>query len=373
MCSIETHVGVVFDDQDFAHHRRGRGDNGGGEAFPRRVQQREADQEFAPLSGPGAGSPYRTAVHFDQHADQRQADAQAALLAVQRRVGLYEQFENALQHVVGDSLSIIADGQQGHALVAGQTQRDLPAGGRELHRVGQQIDLDLLQSRRVAAQPQRLFGEFEDQFLVAPVQLTANRRHRVLERDDQIDVLLGERDLALHDPRDVQQIVEQRGHLLRLPLDHGQGTANGAALRRQTLHDTGGVENRSQRISQFVREHGQELIPLANGLDGQAFRPLLLGDVAGDVNAAQDRPVRAVDRRHGHEERAAQPLVVDLDGVFRAAGQQSRMRTKHGRRVRVVNHLEAALSDQLFRAAAHPLGHGFVRPHDAVLVVQNQD
>jgi hypothetical protein len=122
--------------------------------------------------------------------------------------------------------------------------------------------------------------------LVSRVQLTSNRSHGLSDRSDEVDVLLREGDLALHDPRDVQQIVQQAGHLLGLPPDHREGVGERAPCGRQPAEDAGGVLDRAQRIAEFVRQHRQELIPLADRLDRPTFRLLLLGDVTGHVHAS---------------------------------------------------------------------------------------
>ena len=91
-------------------------------------QGRQADDELAALVRPFAAGLDGAAVHLDQAADQRQADAQAALRAGDRAVGLGEQVEDPRQQVRFDADAVVANAQ--HRLLglrAGPSPRYGPA------------------------------------------------------------------------------------------------------------------------------------------------------------------------------------------------------------------------------------------------------
>ena len=88
------------------------------------------------------------AVQLGQAADERQADAQAALGPIERLVGLDEQVEDVLLHLRGDPDARVADGQDRLIVLAARRGRDSAARIRVLRGVIQQVGDDLLQARR---------------------------------------------------------------------------------------------------------------------------------------------------------------------------------------------------------------------------------
>src|SRR5436190_1551248 len=62
--------------------------------------QRKPDDELAALARPRAAAGNRAPVQLRQSLDQREADAEAALLAIECAIALYEQVEHA-RHEIG--------------------------------------------------------------------------------------------------------------------------------------------------------------------------------------------------------------------------------------------------------------------------------
>ena len=67
------------------------------------TRERQPHHELAAAAGAGAARRDAAAVHLDQAAHQRQADAQAALRAAVARIGLHEHVEHARQRLGGNA------------------------------------------------------------------------------------------------------------------------------------------------------------------------------------------------------------------------------------------------------------------------------
>ena len=98
----------------------------------------------------------------------------------------------------------------------------------------------------------------------------------------QVERLRAELDLPLGDPRDVEQVVDQAGELLRLPADHlaGPGELLVGAGRLGDLH---GAVDRGQGVAQLVGEHGEELVLAAVVLAELLVEPGVLDGDAGHL------------------------------------------------------------------------------------------
>ncbi len=76
----------------------------------------------------------------------------------------------------------------------------------------------------------------------------------------QIQRLALHANLSLRDARDVEQIVDEADHVLRLPLDDRLRPQRLLGPRLHALQDEDAVADRRERIAQLVREHAQEVI-----------------------------------------------------------------------------------------------------------------
>ena len=80
---------------------------------------------------------------------------------------------------------------------------------------------------------------------------------------------------------------------MRLAFDHLTGLPTGSLGLAVLLQHVGGVEHRTERITQFVRQNGEKLIPALHGFAALEFGVLAIGDVLGDAGD-RDRLVRFV-------------------------------------------------------------------------------
>ena len=107
----------------------------------------------------------------------------------------------------------------------------------------------------------------------------------------EVERLLPEADLPPGDAGDVQQVVDQPGEVLHLPLDDLLRPFE-VLLRLQLAEELGGVVDGRQRVPQLVGEHRQELVLAAVGLQPLGLDELLLGDVPADLRGPDDRGPR---------------------------------------------------------------------------------
>src|SRR5581483_11666257 len=91
-----------------------------------------------------------SAVQLDQALDQRQADAQATLGAIEPAVGLGEQVEHMRQQVRGDTHAVVLHPDARPSIEPCQGQHDFAAFLGELRGVAEQVADDLYQTHRVA-------------------------------------------------------------------------------------------------------------------------------------------------------------------------------------------------------------------------------
>ena len=132
--------------------------------------------------------------------------------------------------------------------------------------------------------------------------------------------LLAQLQLVAGDAGDVQQVVDQPGQVLDLPLDHVAAPAELRLVRPLEAQHLHGVADRGQRVPQFVGQRRQELVLAAVGLLQLVQQPQpLVGD--GDVVADGFHEGHFVRRRTRpssgwRRERAEQPVA----GQQRIAG-----------------------------------------------------
>ena len=80
------------------------------------------------------------------------------------------------------------------------------------------------------------------------------------------------------DTRDVQQIRQDPGKVVDLPLDHAQGLSRCLAILGGHLQDLQAVADGGQGVPQFMGQHGQKGILAAVGFPKRFLGPLPLGD-----------------------------------------------------------------------------------------------
>ena len=136
---------------------------------------------------------------------------------------------------------------------------DAAARRRELRGVGQEIEHDLRDARRVGIEQQRLRRNLEREADARRRQLRLRGFDGALDDRAQIDALLAQRQLAAGNAAHVHQVIDQPHQLRDLTLHHAGRVAGGF---RQRLHpqDRRHVAQRRERIAKLVRERGEEFV-----------------------------------------------------------------------------------------------------------------
>jgi len=131
--------------------------------------------------------------------DDREAHAEAAVLARRRRVRLPEALEEVRRELRRDPLAGVLHAD--HRLLAVPVEPDLdaPAWRRELHRVREEVPEDLLEPARIALHRPCPRHERRGDLDVARRRRGTDRRDGGLDHRDEIDRANVQPELPLHD------------------------------------------------------------------------------------------------------------------------------------------------------------------------------
>ena len=185
-----------------------------------------------------------------------------------------------------DALAGVLDLQHRLLALDAQAHRHPAAGRRELQRVGDEVAGDLLQARAVAPQRQRLGRQRRAQREALELGGFLEGLDRAAHRIAQVQRLEPQRELAVHDAREVEQVVHQPHLLADVAVNRLQRALRQLVQAAVAAQDLGPAEDRLQRRAQLVGQRRDELVlqaigglgRLARGLQLGA-RPLLLGHV----------------------------------------------------------------------------------------------
>ena len=233
-------------------------------------------------------------MHQHQPARQRQADAQAAVGSVRRLVHLAEHLEDVGQVLGGDADAVVADGDLQQRAALRSLHRDTSARWCVLGGIDEQVGQHLGQPRHVTVDEHRLVRQCQRQLVAGAVEQRLRQLDRTLDRAGDVQPLAAQRERPAHHARDIEQVFQQPGHLRDLAVHHVaapvalDGVDAGHAQQAQC------VANRRQRVAQFVRQHGDEIVFAAVGLVQRQFGQLARGDVHRHAVVAQRRGVGAV-------------------------------------------------------------------------------
>ena len=257
----------------------------------------------------------RAAVKRREPPRERQAQAQPSLRAIERPGPLRERIEYV------DRSSAGTPGHRLHSnfrlgAVGTRGERHVAAAGRVLGGVGQQVGDHLHESIVVAIERQSRRGHVHAERVPVPLHERARHVHGTVDHEAHLGPGAPERHLAARQAGEVEQVVDQPGHVADLALED-------LALAREDvriahLHQFQRGQRRRQRIAELVAERGEEvvlglvgvlgvtarllrpldlLVPLAlTFLEQQRRRsqrvlqPLDLGDVRGATSIGGPRP-----------------------------------------------------------------------------------
>ena len=199
------------------------------------------------------------------------------------------------------------------------------AGGRELHAIRQEVADDLLQTGGVALDGPD--GAVDDACEADSAQI-GRRAHRVggaLDEPGEIDRSRLQRELAVHDAADVQEVVDQAALVPRVALDDVEGALGGGLVHHQAGAQhldppQYGGERRSQLVGQRREKHvlrAAGLLLVVEQHRALALELAAAADVAEDEHDPQQRAVRGQDRRRAVVDGNLTTVLRDQDGVVR--------------------------------------------------------
>ena len=278
-------------------------------------RERELEPEGAAETD-RALEPHAATHELDELLGDRRAEAGAAEPPGLGLVGLGEALEDPPLVLGRDADAGVADRElQRHRLRSAVHARDVerhaaPLG--ELDGVRQQIDEDLAQVRFVAARDRRhVRHDHRDETQLLRLGLRAEHLHHAVDERVEIEALLGDRELAGLDLREVEDVLDQSEHRARRRADrlhHPRLFAAQRTVAQQLDH----ADDRVQRRSHLVRHRRHELA---------------LGEVRGLRTV--DRVVQALDQRqHVHRERHHPEQQTSADAQVRLP---ERAGVEHGR------------------------------------------
>ncbi len=154
------------------------------------------------------------------------------------------------------------------------------------------------------------------------VPVIVKQRPACLDRqlDDaiELDQLFLEDDRSAGDPGNVEQVVDDPGHVLDLFGDDLDRPEQVGAAGPFDSHDLNGVADGRQRVPQFVGEHGEEMVLALVGITKRFLHSFSVVDVGDDRADAQNRAIGSLD---GVE--AAQPVALGAAVYGRREGDLS--------------------------------------------------
>ncbi len=210
-----------------------------------------------PCPLPALCASIESAVSLDQVAGQGQADAQAALGAVERALPLHEHVEDAGQHVGPDADAVVDHRHHHLAALAPAAHHHRAARVGVLGRVGQEIGQHLGQADLIHLDKQAGARHLDRQEVRALLEQRAGHLDRLGHHRGQLHRLAAKLHPAARDARDVEQIVDQADQVVDLALDD---LALALAADTAQLHQLDAGQDGSQRVAQLVAEHGQKFV-----------------------------------------------------------------------------------------------------------------
>ena len=216
---------------------------------------------------------------MNQAAHQRQADAQTAFGALQRRGRLREHLENLLEHLRRDSDPVVGDRDHGLIRFDSHAYLDCAARIGVLDGVAQQITDDLTQANLIGVHVYRLFRNPHRQLMTPRIDLLAHCFYCCVDDFGHIDPLNPQLHETVRNARDIEQVIEQAGHVIDLPLQGVARQSRDGRFVGRFCEQVRSCGERGERIAQFMRENGEEFVLAATSLLQRVFRTFLLCNV----------------------------------------------------------------------------------------------
>ena len=241
---------------------------------------------------------------------QRQAQAQTSLGAVWGALALCEQVKDAGQQIGCNAAAVVGDLNMGSLIMYLQQQLDLTVLWGVFGGVVQHVGDHLHQPVFIAFNKHQGRGHANAQRVFARVDQGQGLLHRVVKHQFQVQFLLGNLHQTACDARNIQQVIDQAGHVFDLAGDDVACLSNTLLAQSGHFEHLRGGADGGQRVAQFVRQHRQKLV-LAFALPLQGFfGQLLLMDVGTCPHPANDLLGLIANRQRTSERPVILPRVV---------------------------------------------------------------
>ena len=199
-------------------------------------------------------------MQLDQTLHQRQADAQATLRAIHAGIDLREQIEHMGHLLRRNADAVVAHMDQHIRFITLDLDVDPAIRVSVFGGIREQVFHNLNQPVTVSIDWNGLLRQVHAQLLVLALDHGPHRLDRIEHLLAQHQTLAAQLDLALGDARDIEQVIDQSGHVPQLALAHGHCLPGSGFRLHSPAQQTDRIANRRQRIAQLVRQHRQELI-----------------------------------------------------------------------------------------------------------------
>ena len=246
-------------------------------------------------------------MKLDEALHEGEAQAQAALAAVEGRIGLHEGVEESGEQLRGHSDAGVADAHE-RRVRSGIDPHPRPRRSprfREFRGVLQEVADHLREAVPVPVDEEGRRRRLELDPHVArieePLMVFERTAHELVE----LESLPLQVHLAPRDSRRVEQIVDEAGQLIDLPRDDRLRRARLGTARGRPAEDVQGALDGGERIPELVGEHGHELVLAVIGFEDRRLGHLEIVDVRRVTEPPEDFAVGVAYRQ-----RAAQKPAV---------------------------------------------------------------
>ena len=248
---------------------------------------------------------------LDYCAGDRQAQAGAVLAA--RLVAAVEGVEDTLAVGRRDALALVGDLDLDPAGAVARPDRDTAIGGGMANRVLDQVEEDALDLLGVGLRQHLVGGKIGRERDPARLGRRPHRGDGVVDQAAQLDLVHRPGDLPRLDPRELEEVVDQRRQRLDVGAHLAQVALAGLPRRHSIVDRLDQQPQRGEGRAQVVRDSGDHLPPrlldlavrtlLHRESDGKSRGERGAGEGQGDEDHLRHpHPVRHRDRRGAGEE-----------------------------------------------------------------------
>ncbi|MGC3967626.1 MAG: hypothetical protein QM775_09720 [Pirellulales bacterium] len=235
--------------------------------------------------------------------------------------GLFEQIEDAGNVLLGEADARVAHAEDQSRVFHIRREPDAARRRRVLRGVVQQVDEDLRQANAVALEISFLFRKRDSQVMAPLDDHRSDRLQHVFHELAGFHTLPLELDLALRDPRDVEQIVHEPNEMVELTAHHRVQIRRFFFVRTASVEQVESVFQRRQRIAQLVRKHREKLVLTSVGFAGMSIEPRVLHGRVSQRTAEYGRG-DADAKAHRHRNVRRRPAGEAAARVFEEPGSK---------------------------------------------------